>query len=465
MDSSDAEKYDNAINTLSQNQNQIKTIVKNQITLLQRSIQNFNKTTTTLAHNQVVLYSRILQIETIMKNQELTKIETYNFFLIQMILTQIISSYRQISDILEQLEIAITFAKINTLHNSMIQPNELLKEIESINGNLVNTKLPFKPSFNNILKYEKILEIKSYSKFNQIVFIIEIPLVEINDYDYFRLYPLPVLKQGTFQLIIPTNKYLILNENEYSFTNEPCKEINSGEFLCKEANPTKIPIKPPCEVSMLKYHKNITNCVSTAVSIKKLKIQRLELNKWLLITKEPTVIVRQCQSMKDNIPLQGTNLLEITPDCDLIVEDIRLQNHQNPKQVFKNIALPHLEIQPGNLKSSAANKQLVHLDTIDLNELNQVNSALNLQQQRINSISDFPVLHHNISYWTIILYIILSIAIIYICYMYASTYLSVKPKSTTTEQPNPEEGAPHRDPSTTVKIGQPQFSLSRREEL
>ena len=131
-----------------------------------------------ITHNQLILESRILQIQQAIQSSNQKQIEVNHYFLLQMLISQILTAFQEIYNILEKIQIAITFSKLNTFYNSIINPYDLLLEIQSIAINLSFGKLPFLPNIDNILVFEKILQIKSYSKENEIIFIIKVPIVE-----------------------------------------------------------------------------------------------------------------------------------------------------------------------------------------------------------------------------------------------------------------------------------------------
>lgn len=419
LDQNDAERYDKAIETLSDNQIKMKTLLKEQITLMQNSIQNYKENTQKLAHNQIVLQSRILQIESILERNDLHNIETHNYFLIQMVISQIITAYQVIYEVLENIEVAITFSKLNTFHNSIVEPNELLQEIKLISGKLTKHKLPFEPVLENVLLFEKTMEIKSYSKQNQIIFIIEIPIVEVENYNYYHLYSLPTPSIESFKIIIPQSKYLLLNEQSYMFFDTKCQEITSEEFICHETSPTKMEEKEaPCEVQMLKYVTNITNCQQVPVNIKKSKIQKVEKNKWIVVIPKKSVAVRKCGVNKDNIPVKGTFVLELNPDCEVQIEGVQIRSYQNPQNHFKNIELPQLSVENNPIVNSHTELEPLKLDAINLDEIKNVLSTLENQRKNINFISDSPVHFNNISVWTIIVYLFVIVIIAFALYYF-----------------------------------------------
>lgn len=193
-----------------------------------------------------------------------------------MIVSQIVTEYQTIIQILDTLENAVSFAKLNILHNSIIQSEELLIEIKSIQKHLINEeKLPFEPLAENILLFEKIATVKSYCKSDQLIFIIEIPLTTKEHYNYFKIFPLPIQIKDHIELIVPTSKFLIINEQSYVLSNEPCKKVTDTEHLCEDLNVEKKTRGSPCEVQLLKHEENVTNCNRFPINLTKLKLHKL----------------------------------------------------------------------------------------------------------------------------------------------------------------------------------------------
>ncbi|XP_050315541.1 uncharacterized protein LOC126750082 [Anthonomus grandis grandis] len=191
LDNEDAQRYDSAITSIMQNENNIKLLMQEQITIIDNSNKLFQKLSKNLTSNQNILESQIKEIQ--IEVQRLNKIsfEDKHFFLLQTILSHATTFLQEMYDVLEDLQIAITFSKLNTFHPSIISPKDLFKEIQLISTSLTSGKLPFDPTFKNVFLFEKVLNIKSYAKENKVIFIIEMPIVEKNSYLLYHLYPLP----------------------------------------------------------------------------------------------------------------------------------------------------------------------------------------------------------------------------------------------------------------------------------
>lgn len=411
LDQYDAEKYNKAIENLSDNQLKIKTIIKNQISMFDKSIENFQNNIKNLSNNQIIIKHRIDMLETILYNTEAYFLDTYQYLLLQITLSQIINEYQIIYDILEKIETAISFAKINVFHNSIVQSDELFKEINSVSQYLKNSKLPFKPELINLILFEKTINIKSYSDANKIIFILEIPIVENDSYNLYHLYPFPVKNNNSLNVIIPNAKYLIFNEQNYAFLDNKCEEVTPSEFICKDSNIVKISQNNPCEIELLKYNKFISNCHLTPVEILENKVQKIEQNKWIVICPKQTIAIQYCQSNSENIPLLGSYIIELNSDCEIKINDVMIKNLGDTKFNYKNIQLPKLNFTKMSEKSINKLKPL-NLDSIDLNNIHPIR---NIIENDLESIKPF-IFETSINIWVIIMYVLFIFVLIYILY-------------------------------------------------
>ena len=385
--------------------------------------------------NQSVLQSRILQIQDAMKNMSYIATTNYHYFLSQTFLHQITAMYQTIYNIFDKVEIAISFAKLNTLHNSIVRPTDLFSEVQLIEKHLTDIRLPLEPSLDNILGFENIINIKSYSQNYEIIFILEIPLVEPNTYQYYQLYPLPIKYDESYKMILPKNNYLALSDNDFILSNNKCKEISTEEYLCNNMNPTKISHNAPCEVKLLKFSKNIDNCYPIPINIDELQIRKIINEKLIVVAPRPIVAIQQCKNIKDNIPLFGSYIIDLDTMCTINIENHILKTYSNSKVNFKKIDLPKLNLE-SNLsnKLTSYNPGTFNLNLINTHELLKTQKELEFQKHELNKIND-SVYVSKPSIWTILLYITFITLIVYLIY---TKYLSklIKNKNKTIDSNN-----------------------------
>lgn len=417
LDYRDAERYDLAINTLTNNQNEIKTLMKDQITLLQRSINKFKNNIQNLEHNQIILKSRILQLEQVIRTIKMKEVDTHFYFLLQMLITQISGSFQIISNTLNDVEVAITFSKLNSFHNYIVDPDILLNELIEVKNLYKNSKFPFELKIDNMLLIEKLIEVKSYSKGNEIVFILEVPIVETDYYDYYRLYPLPTPSRNKFKTIIPHSNYLMSNDQRYAYSDTNCLEVKPETFLCKEFHAKNVTQNyVPCELQLLKYSSDINNCKSIPIEVDDIEIEKINRNQWIIISPYRVVTTLKCKNLKNNTPISGTYLIELFSDCEVKIKDTILRTFKDfsYKTKFENINLPNLNI---STYDNINNDKILHFKPINLKSndfsgMQQLYSQINNHSKKLSKINNDTIYFNKTSIFTILLYILIIITFI-----------------------------------------------------
>ena len=406
LDNSDAEKFENAIHQVSETQNKMKNILNSQITILDSTVQTFKKNTDILSKDQLVLESKVKQIEIILKRRNELNRENDHYLQTQNALAQFILSFQLIYDLLEKIEVAISFSKTNTFHNSIIEPKELFIEIQNVNTLLSNdNKFPFEANIENLLLFERILTIKSFCKDNKIIFAIEIPIVKLTPYEYYHLYSIPTRTQNTFKTIIPSFEYLLLNDISHMLTNQRCQEIISNQYLCEEEVIFEDQQNIPCEVQLLKFSPSSSNCEPNTVKISKTKIKKVERSQWIVVTPSPTVATQQCQGTISRVPLNGTYLLEVNNQCEVKIKNFVLKTFKNFKDNFEPIVLPNIQFLPSSKIEREFEFKDFKLNPIKVKEIDQLHIKLEQQKESLEKL-DNPVYFKQTSVYTIFLYFI-----------------------------------------------------------
>lgn len=427
LDQNDAEYLDNNINILKQNQDNLKFVLEKKMTLLDKSISYFQESIKNISHNQKILESRINQIIDTIHTVEIEETNIFEFYRIYVVFSQISMYYQNIYDTLENIGNAINFAKLNTFHSSIINTNSFLNELKFINENLNSEKLPFEPIMENILRLENTLNIKSYVKNNEIFFIIEVPLVEKQPYDLFKLFPLPIrFNKDKYKLIVPNFEYLLINDIHFGYSNQPCKRISLTDFLCNHIHSENYYSNTPCEVQLLKYQNNISDCNTILVNINNMQIQNIDENKWILITNNNVIGIEQCEDKQNKILFNGTYLLELGFPCSLKLGDVIIKSFKNVKHIFQNIPLPNIDIDIRN-RTLYKEVKLVNLNNINFNKLDSLQKEINLQKYENLKLMNIPIYYNRTSFWTVLLYIIICVVFIIILWKYLRPiYLKIK---------------------------------------
>lgn len=133
-------------------------------------IKQFNSTVEKISHNEMLLDSRLHQIELIV--QKTTFKENANY--IKDTLNQIINIYEIIDSVLQDIENAITFSKLKVLHSSIIKTDALFYELQRIQKVITANRMPLEVTLENTLLYEKFIKVESFIYKNKVNFVFKI---------------------------------------------------------------------------------------------------------------------------------------------------------------------------------------------------------------------------------------------------------------------------------------------------
>lgn len=178
------------------------------------------------------------------------------------------------------------------LHQSIINSTELLyllKSIEQVNS------LVYKAEESNLLKLERLIKVKAYVKENQITVILELSLTDNNIYTYFKIYSLPIYKESINKTVVvfPEFPYLLAKDSKYLPITKPCEKISEDNFLCNHNDVVQLPTLT-CAEQLLEFQADPNLFVPYAVDIEDTKVHRISLNRWIVYTRRPMILVEKC---------------------------------------------------------------------------------------------------------------------------------------------------------------------------
>ncbi|KAJ8978618.1 hypothetical protein NQ317_014546 [Molorchus minor] len=272
LDQDDADKFNKAIHTLEKNQNQIVDKVNQQISLSTRIIDNFNKTIKLVLHNQEVIANGI---ESIRKDLNKFIFDFNDYLQVKDILDQVSISLNILTELLSDIENAISFAKLNTLHHSIIKISEL----------------EFFP---------------------------------LDHFSYYHLYSIPT---PNHTIIIPSNTYLAMSENFYQYQATTCKRIDS-EYYCPQGLLIDGYLENDCLFYILKLNGAESTCIQFLVIITDTIIEQITESYYIGVFPNKTKIQTSCAEI-DFTVLQGTYLINLPSECSFRTPEYVYINEMN----------------------------------------------------------------------------------------------------------------------------------------
>lgn len=422
LDASDGEYYTDCINKLKDDEHQIENLLKNQISVTTSTIKNFNYTIRKLQIDEETFNDDIVKIQESIS--DITDNENYydaRFQFIE-ICEQITESNIIIENELNDIIESITFARLNTLHPSIIQPNELVNELRKISQKLQRSHLPLLPDLSNVASYFNIISLKAFQTYGEIVFVLDIPIVEPYNFKIFHLYSIPIKDNRTqiFHLILPTSKYIALSDDKTLYIQldnfENCKQI---EFkLCKQLLPDPVDLNANCEAQLLLHPLKLPeNCVTTLIYSEDYKVQLISENTWLIAVTNQIPIVINCLGQTETILVEQNSILNLYPHCTAYIGSTRVYAiYEKKTSISETIQIPQIKYNCCfHLPREIPKLQPLKISKLNLDELNIAEHKLNQYNEDLDKLINEPFVQKHISWFTyFIIVLVVSLIILYV---------------------------------------------------
>lgn len=409
LDNDDAIKYDKLINDIKVQQNQN----NKKLTLITEMVQLLTNSTLILNNNLVQINNKIEMIAKNLIELEYLGIQFINTY------NLLIHNFQVIYTYLDEIETSLSFSRLGVLHQSIIESNKLLQLLENINS---IEKLIFTPSLENLVKIEQVITLKAYLKNNRITYLLEIPLIEKETYIYYKLIPLPVLSFNSTVVIIPKYPYLLAKGLKTRLFTHPCQEVDESSFFCTDDGMLQYS-QDPCITDLMTYAENVSSCTQIPITIEKIRIQFLQINRWILFSRDEELLTRTCDGELFHHKIKGTYIMTLDDPCEVKIQDIVLKKRQ---MYLENITYPELPILnlPALFPSDDGKTTApVNLEGVDLEDLKLLSLALKKSDTK-NSESENAIIEvRGISVWTLGLYVLIFAIICYLVYKYHTKLL------------------------------------------
>ncbi|XP_022824061.1 uncharacterized protein LOC111354747 [Spodoptera litura] len=348
LDQHFAEKYQNDINSIQNNEKYLLDLIKNQTTIVELENQVLKKSETNIKRQFNIIDSFVnqtnLNLASIETEMEIISATTY-------INSASLTAYLLINSLQNFQEMLF-----NTLTNvyqghidvHLITPVHLIEQLGEISGNLPKTvSLPVENYKENIKEVYKLMNVKARVTETYFIFEVHIPLVSNEDYMIYQVIPLPFTRgnQLTYAQIsskyiavnLKKSSYILLTEGDY----RQCVQQTSLNFLCKNNLPSYDlhSNKAPCEAKLLS-HQNTAPCDIAPTICKDAWIELHSSNSWLAICCDTCVLRTLCSNDITTYTLKSSGLVTLSQGCVLQSRDITIVAHrQYNSQTKMNYAL------------------------------------------------------------------------------------------------------------------------------
>lgn len=356
LDFQDQEKYDSIVNHLQKNQQDLQTQIKSQYSINEAVQNNFNKIMALITSNNNELKTQFTALKG-SGHFSRTRL-TDGFTLLeyhQIVLNMLLN-------VIQDIENSLIACKTGILHPSVLDPHTLFLELTKLSKFYGNKFLNF--DNHNLFEIQSYIKVRCYVGIEEIVYFLDVPIVDPEDYMMYHLEPLPTFVGSEFVTILPTAKYFLKSPNKIFPIDQNCPQGHLR--LCP--NYLVSPIDTLCESKFL-----LTGSTSECKFIKlitdsnHLKLM-LEINKYLLFFPHGDTITIIQQGSTETRTLFGIYLVSPGKDhilyhnqtlfaphnelagTPIIITDVAL-HLSKLQQPEKELNLKDLELQEINLQN------------------------------------------------------------------------------------------------------------------
>lgn len=395
LDESDAIMYNNKINNLQAQEH----TVERKVSSLQKAFDKLVNASEIINTNINKLGSKTSEMDILLQNE----FKFNNLLHIINSMYQFLSNFRTINEHLQEIETAIGFSKLGILHQSIINSTELLVTLKIISK---HAKTVYPVNKDNLIKLERNIKLKSYISNDNLIFVLEVPLVDNDTYNYYKVIPIPIIHSFKTYTIIPKYPFLLVNRLKYRPIASPCEEIESGKFLCAEEQLAQYPSETCIEeIMMMKNQYN--ECLQKEIKIERTKIQKITDDYWLIYSEDSLVISENCNNEVRKFNARGTYILTPSQHCETQAGNVLINTASNITS--SSLRLPVVPIPDLDFIIKKETTP-VDLTNVDFSDVKQV-----LQSAKFSvydNVSRQTLVTLSVSIWTVLLYICIPIVIV-----------------------------------------------------
>lgn len=432
LDADDARKYDDAISACQQDESQIYSLMKDNIQVVQSTINNFNVSIQKLNNNEVRLNKQIEKLNSILSENSKLHSKLLNTEKINSIFNIIEGSLLSVSNILDTILNSILFAKVNVLHPYVLTPTKLYEELSNSVQSKRYTEFPISLSLQNIHTIIDLSKLTSYYYNNKLVFVIQIPLINPIKFDVYKILPLPTPQElkhyQTYVLIQSPKLYIAVTDDRLSYalldSISECNIVNKDYKICPMPSVLSTINNPTCETKLLtEVNLALPDVCDSKVIYGNIDLwQKLNNGKHIYVQSKPNKLTMKCSNEITDYTLQGTGILTIDEDCIAYFQTLQfypshVSNTVLPSQINVKFNITEDDCCKFNVINETSHVLTpITLANINLESLKLASHKLDQLQNQIDQNQNQSHIVKYGHYYSAMTYVIILIFAIYLIY-------------------------------------------------
>lgn len=442
LDEDDAVKYDNAIQTIQNDQKKLSSLLKENILITTSTLIEFNHTLHKVKTNEANLIQAIDNLTSKLKTSSATINELYLKTEINSILNSLEAAILTLSFQIEDIINAIMFSSQNIMHPAILPPTALYQELLDNYRYLPGiTKLPVNLELSNMFKLINVSRVISFSLNNKITFVLRIPLVSPSVYELYHSIALPIphhdVEPNQFSYIVPTNKYIAIDNSKSEYcvleSLHTCVIIDQGSYVCDITTVYSTTANPNCESELItKVLKSVPHQCKTDFIEGNLDVwKEITTNNWIFVQTQSNKLYIECINKTTlSLNIIGTGILSLPTGCSAYCKSTKIISNSNVVKINSVIVQPDFNIINDsccildNFQTTKSNEPLINYENIDLDSftLETKTKLKSLTQEADKIINKHPIIRYETHYSIVTFILIITVT----CYVVFRLYSLIK---------------------------------------
>lgn len=403
LDNKYAENMEATLGNIKSNEDRLLLLIKNHTTIIDQTVKVMTKNNAAISEQINKLHSETITLAVTQKkdSKRILFNSLVNYININM------EEYREIQ---LQLHSVMTDFKKGRLNPLLISPDEFeghVHEMELVIG--ANYKLPS----SHYAELETVAQLAVVHGNSCLMFQIEIPLLRQENFNLYRMVPIPTFNKDKFQFIRPADDYLAIDKrNQFYYL------LSSAEFsectpfydikLCFQ-NQALYPANDEnhCEINIFLGSNELTHHCDVRVGLHHHYWIALQQNNHWLYTVQDTLTVKvtceQDSTLVEKVVLKGEGIIEIHPSCTLDTTSVRIpgKNIIHSTLFLKSIpyVLPQMNLSESTVVKNSSTPLVLKLEKLDAIS-NAIENAKKEEAIPLKPtiFKDGPDVYHSISF-------------------------------------------------------------------
>lgn len=353
MDADDEKRINDAVTQLQDSNKKTLTIVEESLHITKATMKNFNETLNNIQANEGIINRNFEEITLLSKN--LSNQVYQNKFSLTILNTAflLLELTFELQKQVDSIKEIVLYTKSNLLSPSIISPDELYLELTQISKQLVEKELPFSLQKSNLNKFFSIIKTKTFFFKESLMTSIEVPLVNKQVFDLYKLYPYPVPSQtsNVFHTILPEFAFLAISKDKSQYIGLHSKNQLTRieeQYFGSNLEIYDTTIQQICETSLfLNGDKFPENCNIRSLNLVEHLIQQVDINLWLIFVTTPIDFTYKCRtSSLKSAHFTRNSFILMQPACSgYFSNGLKIASSEEKKEIKnQTLELPEIPV-------------------------------------------------------------------------------------------------------------------------